>query len=124
VRLRASEDLHVGPAAVGPVPQQDPLTPRRQRVGQLVDAAVVLAETTARRDDDDLAVVGTHELVDDVPAVDLDLTLGHDTPISVGAHSAVPPGRAHLPQAVTQGPRQGAQWPSSALVSGPHEPGA
>ena len=81
VRLGATVELHVRLAAVRSIPEQHPLAALGERVGELVDAAEVLAESTARRDDDDFAVLRTDELVDDNAAVDLDLAVRHGSPI-------------------------------------------
>src|SRR5690606_40196011 len=52
VRLGAPIDLDVGPAAVWPVPEQDPLAALDQRVDKLVGAGVGIAEPTAQRYDE------------------------------------------------------------------------
>ena len=83
VRLGATVELHVGLAAVGTVPEQHPLAAFGERVGELVDAAEVLAEAAPGSDDDDLAVLRTDELVDDDAAVDLDLAVRHGSPIGI-----------------------------------------
>ena len=77
VGLGATVELHVGLAAVGTVPEQNTLAASGQRVGELVDAAEVLAEAPAGRDDDDFAVLRADELVHDDAAVDFDLAVGH-----------------------------------------------
>ena len=85
VRLRLAVDLDVGLAAVRPVPQQHALAAGGERVRQLVDAAEVLAEPSARRHDADLAVLRAHPLVHDDPAVDLDLLVSHSASSSASA---------------------------------------
>jgi hypothetical protein len=77
MRFRDAVELYVGPPAVWTVPQEHSLAAVGEGVGELVDAAVVLAEPATRRQRDDLPVLGPYEFVDDDAAVDLDLPLSH-----------------------------------------------
>ena len=78
-------ELHVGLAAVGPVPQQHPVAALDQRLGQRAQARDVLAEPAARRQGDEIACLA-EDFVDDVAAVDLD---GLVAALSVGSQISV-----------------------------------
>ena len=70
LRLRRAREAHVGGAGVGPVPDHDALPVRRERLRELADPGLVLAETAAGCDDPRRTVV-TDDLVGDRRPVDL-----------------------------------------------------
>jgi hypothetical protein len=82
VRLGPAVELDIRSPAVGPVPQQDALAAFRQGIGQFVHPAGVLAEPSARREDHDLAVLWSHELIDHDATVDLDPGFCHLSSLS------------------------------------------
>ena len=55
VRLALTVELHVGGAAVGPVPQQHPVAAGDQRLGQRPQAGDLLAEPATGRQGDEIA---------------------------------------------------------------------
>ena len=71
MRFALPVELHVGGAAIGPVPEQHPIAAGDQRLGQRTQARNFLAEPATRCQDDEIACV-TEDFVDNVATVHLD----------------------------------------------------
>lgn len=71
VRFALPVELHVGRAAVGPVPEQHPVAAGGQRFGQWPQPLDLLAEPPAWRQGDEIAFLA-EDFVYDVATVDLE----------------------------------------------------